>query len=526
MGAAVSSGFRFTLACAIVGCAPAPNPNRPVSVPPATSASVAASATVEPTKYSLTGTTKLASLDEHAWPPKGANTWVAYERPWLHKIEGAPPTFYTTSVRPDPNRKVKVEVVALDARQLELDMAIGAEGPWPPNEKTEGKFPRFGGKLPRTPAVATKVVVAFNGAFRLDQHAHGMIIRRRVFAPPVADVASLFMHDDGRLGFGTFGPSMITPSDVRSLRQNLDPLLDDGEIDPRGRPRWGGIIKAANQVGQRAKRSGICRTAGGNLLYLWGNAIEARDLGVAMKEVGCDYGVHLDMNAPHIGFVLMSFEDAQYKVGKSEALSPSMGITDNRYVHQPNPKEFFYATLRTPFADGWQPDGFAQPPPSWMPSVLTHVEGLVRITSIDARRARFAITGPKETLSGDDAERVLAAINLGDNAVLELDDLISGATVPADADLAIGMTAKGDLLIAERPAGSAASLLTALNHQGCARALGVRAKLERAGRDAIPNGGASARLYVIGQKAPDATYRFDRDPDGKPRWPKVKTPVK
>ena len=58
-------------------------------------------------------------------------------------------------------------------------------------------------------ALATHVVAAFNGAFRLDQSAWGMTIRRREFAPPLKDVATLLMHDDGRLGFGDIDASIV-----------------------------------------------------------------------------------------------------------------------------------------------------------------------------------------------------------------------------------------------------------------------------------------------------------------------------
>lgn len=474
--------------------------------------------------YAKTSTAKVASLDDHAWPPPkvGENEWIAFERPWLHKIEGAPPTFYRTRVRPDPKRKVEVEVVAFDARQLEFEMAIGKEGPWPPDEKTNGKFPRFGGKLPREPNVAKRVVVAFNGAFRLDQNAWGMMIRRRVFAPPVKDVASLLMHDDGRLGFGTWGPDMETPPDVRSLRQNLDPLLDDGEIDPRHRKRWGGIIKATNQVGQRAKRTGICRTNGGHFLYLYGDAIEASELGVAMKMVGCEYGIHLDMNAVHVGLVFMSFDDEQYKVGKSEVLTSNMGITEKRYIHQPNPKEFFYATLRAPVAS-YQPDGFPQPSPAWLPSILAHREGDVLITQIDARRVRFVSTRAAASLPADDAERVLAAIEPGADAGVAVGEgrlKIESSGPSGAASAAVGVTARGDVLIAERPGSTAAALIEALKGAGCERAVAVR-KFERAQRDEIAAGAAAPRVYVLAEQPQPATYRFDKDENGALRWPKV-----
>ncbi len=499
------------LAFVLTACSPAPQP-RPVA-PTFPSTTTATSATTAPAPLAKTSTSKLATLDDHEWPPK-QGAWTAFERPWLHTIAGAPPTFYRTSVRPDPKRKVVVEVVAMDARQLELDMAIGAEGPWPPDEKKNGKFPRYGGKLPREAAVATRVVVAFNGAFRLDQNAWGMMIRRRVFAPPVKDVASLLMHDDGRLGFGTWGPELKVPDDVRSLRQNLDPLLDDGEIDPRHRKRWGGILKAVNQVGQRAKRTGICRTNSGDLLYLYGDSIEAVDLGTAMKEVGCEYGMHLDMNVLHVGLVFMSFDDAQYKVGKSEALTSGMGITERRYIHQPNPKEFFYATLRTPIAPDYAADGFPQPPPTWLPAIVSHTAGELRVTRIDGRRARLLDSAP----TGDDLDRVLAAIDLG--SAKWLDDV---SALPAGVTRAAGMTARGDLVVVEHASG--AVLVDALRDAGCVRAVAIQ-KYERAGRDEILAGGAGQRVYVVGERPPPATYRLDRDENGALRWPKVTTPLK
>lgn len=512
---------RLLFPVVLVACAPAvapPPPPPPVHVAP--EPPKAAAPIVEPT-YAPTTTDGVNALDDHTWPPpqQGGEAWVAWERPWLRKIEGAPPTFYTTTVQPDPKRKNKVQVVALDARQLELEMAVGKEGPWPPDEKTAGKWPRAGaGKLPRDPAIAKRVVAAFNGAFRLDQNADGMMIRRRVFAPVVKNVASLLMHDDGRLGFGTWGLGTTVPPDVRSLRQNLDPLLEDGVFNPHARKSWGGILGSKKNVGQRAKRSGLCRTAGGHLLYLWGDALEPADLAAAMKAVGCEYGMHLDMNPIHVGFVFMSWDDAQYKKGKSESLSPALGISDTKYIHAPNPKEFFYATLRVPNDPSFQPDGQLQPPPAWMPAILARSEGDVRVTLVDHRRVRFATT-TESGLGGESTHRVLAAVALAGPTVTvdtagQLDvgaTLIDGGVareVPEDLELAVGLTQKGDLVVAEGARGR--PLVDALIHAGCVRAVAGKGKLERAGRDAIASGGHGSRLYVIAERPGDTTYRLDR----------------
>jgi hypothetical protein len=521
------------VAVLIVACAPAAPPTRVID--PAKPAVVSPpDSPPDAPVYGKTSTAKVAALDDHVWPPPRVadEDWVAFDRPWLHKIKGAPPTFYTTSMRPDPQRVVRVQIVAIDARQVELEMAIGAEGPFPPDEKTNGKWLRNGGKLPRDAATATHVVAAFNGAFRLDKTSGGMTIRRRVFAPPLRDVASLLMHDDGRLGFGTWGPTMQTPPDVRSLRQNLDPFIDDGEYNPRGRPRWGGILKTPSSFGQRSKRTGMCRTAGGHFLYFYGNEIEAVDLGAAMKAAGCDFGLHLDMNILHVGFVFMSFEDAQYKHGHSEALSKTMGIKDTRYVDQPNPKEFFYATLRSPAGPdaSFNVDAYTQPPPAWLPAIFENNTGDVHTTFVEGRRVRFAFTS-NEALSGDDRDRVLAAIAVPAKDLSAISGLIAdgkASAVPSELAAAIGVTARGDLVVVERAGNLAtpALMVDALLKASCVRAMAATGKLERAGRDAIADGAHSTRVYVLADKPPPATYRFDVDDKGAPRWPKVKKPLK
>ncbi|MBL8720664.1 MAG: hypothetical protein JNL79_32055 [Myxococcales bacterium] len=593
----------------LVTCAPAPPREQgPLTAKAATVGKGTDAATPTPTEptYGATSTTQIGALDDHAWPPpkmavegdKPApkeGEWAPWQRDWLHTIEGAPPTFYTGFVRPDPARAAKVEVVAMDARQLELDMAIGVEGPFPPDEKTAGKWPRAGGKLPREAGVAKRVVAAWNGGFRFDQGKWGMSIRRREFQPPVPDVASLLMFDDGRLAFGTWGPKMSTPPDVRSLRQNLDPLVDGDEIDPRKRPKWGGILATGKQVGQRAKRAGLCRTKGGHVLYLWGNELDPHDLGSGMKKAGCDYGLHLDMNLYHVGFVFMSWDDAKYEKGKSEALSMAMGVAHTRYVHAPSPKEFFYATLREPLPPGFAADGQPQPAPAWTPSITMQTTGTVRVTRFDARRLRATIVGghaeldpsgrrlfetsPPPPISGDDAARVLAALRLGvatkeaplglvlDGAArtkpspgaatlfvdargrlgiaapgapvppsrysLEAPLLVlagKAVTLPATLDLALGLDAKGNLLVAEKTSTpDASALVQALLQAGCVVAIAPRgggARLERAGRDPIATGGADSRIYLLAARPEPTTFRFDLDEQDKPLWPKVTTPVK
>ena len=64
--------------------------------------------------------------------------------------------------------------------------------------------------------------------------------------------------------------------------------------------------------------------------YAWGDDVSATTLGKAMKMASCIYGMHLDMNPFHTGFVFLTFEDKDYKQGKSETLTPLMAIGNRR----------------------------------------------------------------------------------------------------------------------------------------------------------------------------------------------------
>ena len=211
-----------------------------------------------------------SSGDDAAWPPAdvpsiwkstepGEGAWKAYAPAWMRKIDGAPPSFYTTFVRPDDARPyAHVLLVAMDTRQVDLDMEAGTEDPKP---LTGQHGP---GRLPRDPAVLTRVVAAFNGAFKTEHGTYGMMVHKRVLLPAQPSAATVIVLRDGRSGFGTWGAAPgimgfggIRDDDVMSFRQNLDALVDGGEVNPTKRMLWGYTLPGN---GMQTERSGLCVT--------------------------------------------------------------------------------------------------------------------------------------------------------------------------------------------------------------------------------------------------------------------------
>jgi hypothetical protein len=390
--------------------------------------------------------TSQASVEEAHWPPahvetmwksaeKGEGDWTAPDVPWLRSVPGvapdAPRPVYLTFVRPDEERPYsRVLLVAMDTRQLDFDMEAGVEDP----EPLTG--PHGSGRIPRDPAIYRRVLAAFNGAFKTEHGHYGMMVHKHVLLPPVPGAATVVVLDDGRVGFGTWGPDRkqgqpvggvggVDDAAIASFRQNLDPLLDHGQVNPTGRNLWGFTLPGK---GAQTERSGLCVTMSGHLLYAWGDDVSATALAKAMKMAGCDYAMHLDMNPYHTGFLFAAIDDLGGKKYRSQLLTPLMSIPADRYI-QYAPKDFFYVMVhdpRPPALDGaapWDPDGGVQPPPHWIPGLwTTHVDGPIELVDVEPGRATWRIragaqespaSSPLRELAGDEAKRVLLAVGAG-----------------------------------------------------------------------------------------------------------------
>ncbi len=400
-------------------------------------------ASVEPPPPALD--TSEASVEEAHWPPAriptiwkepeaGEGEWVVPDVPWMRKVAGvtadAPSAFYRTYLRPDEERPyAKVLLVAMDTRQLDLDMEAGVEDP----EPLTG--PHGSGRIPREPQVYKRVAAAFNGAFKTEHGHYGMMVHKRVLLPPIPGSATVVVLDDGRVGFGSWGSNHnvggivgVDDDSIVSFRQNLEALIDHGQVNPSGRNLWGFTLPGK---GAQTERTGLCVTTSGHVLYAWGDDVSATVLAKAMQMGGCDYAIHLDMNPYHTGFLFTAIDDLTGKKYRSQLLTSSMSIPVDRYI-QYAPKDFFYAMVRdvTPpaveGAEAWEPDGGTQPPPHWMPGLWrTHVdgpEGSVELVDVEAQRATWTVragatdspaASPLRELTGDDTKRVLLALGAG-----------------------------------------------------------------------------------------------------------------
>ena len=147
-----------------------------------------------------------AKVDEHLEESasRGRGEWALPKLPWTKKLATAdaatpPRASCERSCAPIlTGPTATVLLVAMDTRQLDLDMEAGVEDPKPLTG------PHGPGRLPRDPRIYQRVVAAFNGAFKTEHGNYGMMVHKRVLLPPQPSAASVVVLDDGRAGLGTW----------------------------------------------------------------------------------------------------------------------------------------------------------------------------------------------------------------------------------------------------------------------------------------------------------------------------------
>ncbi len=450
----------------------------------------------------------LVPILEPAQPGEGA--WIERDDRFATRPEGAPPPLFTTYLRADPERAhtSRVYVAIWDPAWVELDFVAGTLEP-----RSEGGL-RGHGVIP--PEVLPRVVAAFNGGFQTADSPSGMRTTQGLFLPAVAYTSTVARLSDGRIGLGTWPVEELGPRAPPLYRQNLQPLIEDGVIDPYRRRFWGGSQRGRRDT-TRTDRSGLCLTGLGHMAYLYGRYVTPDAFGEAMRTAGCTYGMMLDINSTNTVFesyrvgralppldreldpeleaegVVPEHESLRYRM---QALArPMTDLGRPRYVRREF-RDFFYLALRPEVVT---PPGSAicaprprheegsGPPRAWACELDEPLAG-VALELYDLRRTRIgarAAAAPPPDAGTPSAALVFVAGEVGGTTARLLgpeDELPPDATVlPGRAALEVPATGEaqgavlgvaGPLLFTARtPARLAAATARRLRDAGVERAI-------------------------------------------------------
>ena len=270
----------------------------------------------------------------------------------------APPPILEAMVRPDPNdASALVHLVAIDTRRLDLQIVPGAASPAPQGG------PHGSGLLPRGPE-AKSIVAAFAAGPAPAAKPIGFFGEGRLFSPLAEGAPSIAIAQNGRAAVGPWPKDAIRDAYVAvvqgpDLAQTSPFSLIDG--------------------GARIARAALCRTSSGYLVYAFAASAHPASLDAGLALAGCAASAVIAVEPSKIGFsyVRASVDDDGLTTYEGTPASPVMTLATDRLadvaletmavlVERAEGPDAFATKKLT-----WSKDAGKQPPPAWLPGVLT-----------------------------------------------------------------------------------------------------------------------------------------------------------
>ncbi|WP_041540160.1 phosphodiester glycosidase family protein [Catenulispora acidiphila] len=226
-------------------------------------------------------------------PAPGEGTWSPAV------VVNGVPVIQTAKLRSDPQHLEYLSAVAwMDQKHASFVLHPGSQQPGTAgyNQTDHLSGDQF-----------KNLIATWNGAFLLNPNdAHGgFYLNGKTYGTLVPGQASEVFYKDGTMNVGSWnsGPGLQMAPNVVGVRQNLQLLVDNGQVNPSvdsdDKKLWGVTVKNAYFVW----RSGIGVTADGNLVYAMGPALSVRTLAELLQRAGAVRGMELDINQEWVSYM-------------------------------------------------------------------------------------------------------------------------------------------------------------------------------------------------------------------------------
>ena len=272
----------------------------------------------------------------------GDGVWVAIED---HRAAGDPPVLYKTLLHPDGNRSwATVAVVAADLQRVKLHLVAGTREPEAVEKGSES--------LVRTGLVASEhmrdLLAAFNGGFKTVHGRYGMRVGGVTLIPPRKDACTVAETTDGKIVIRSWKVLADDPGKLLWWRQAPGCFIELGKkhagLAVEDNTYWGAKIGGDTVI----RRSAIGISEDGLTLYVGiGDFTTAPAIARAMSHAGAHNVAELDVNWSFPKFLVY---EARPGTGELIAtpLSKGFEFTEDDYIRETSPRDFFYLTRAQP----------------------------------------------------------------------------------------------------------------------------------------------------------------------------------
>jgi hypothetical protein len=180
-------------------------------------------------------------------------------------------------------------IVSMDPRLVEFQLHPGSEDPGPGNWG-----PNSDPSIP--PGKRTGLLATYNSGFKIDASRGGFYLNGSSDGTLQAGAASVVYYKNGTLKIGEWGRDVQMTPQVEGVRQNLQLIVDNGQIpstvDENVEAGWGFTLGGGYYVW----RSGIGITKDGRIIFVYGPALNVRQLATLLQHAGVVEGMQLDIN--------------------------------------------------------------------------------------------------------------------------------------------------------------------------------------------------------------------------------------
>ena len=221
---------------------------------------------------------------------------IAGEGQWspAGRLVDGVPAVYETLMRPSAiHTSYVVGVAWMDPKLLKATLYSGSQIP--------GGGP-FTHTAPISATDSTSLVAAFNAGFLMSGANGGYYTDGKTIIPLRTGATSFVVYKNGSFALGQWGRDMSMTPSVVSVRQNLDLLVDNGQIVPAAydanSAAWGATLGGGLYVW----RSALGITADGALLYVGGPGLDIYNLANIMVHAGAVRAMELDINTDWVNF--------------------------------------------------------------------------------------------------------------------------------------------------------------------------------------------------------------------------------
>ena len=244
--------------------------------------------------------------NDGTWAPSGTGSGQGYAT-------------FATYVSPYPGAP-QVAVAWINQQYAKISLFAGTSQPggtWP----NQGAIPA---------ASDSSLIGAFDGGFIFAQAQGGWYEAGKTAIPLVNNAASVVEYSDGTVNIGSWGTDVTMTPDVYAVRQNLIPLVAQGQVTPAA--QFNPLSTWGFSLGQLLYtwRSGLGITAGGNLIWVGGPGLSPETLGQVLVWAGAIRGMQLDINPDWVNYASYNYSVAQGVTGSN--LLASMHFAPSHYL--------------------------------------------------------------------------------------------------------------------------------------------------------------------------------------------------